>query len=215
MFNPAFLCFRIDILHFTLNMIHNKIFYFSHYKRDWNMSETKHEEKTSSYLSFQLGEETFATDVGKVLEILELCPITKVPRAPEYMRGVINLRGKVLPVLDTRIKFGLGQTQDDVNTCIIVLNIQMEETNLQLGALVDSVDEVIKLGAGDIEPPPSLGHNFNPEYLHGMVRKEDTFVMILDVDKVFSTHELDQVSQTTRTVSSQSAKQKGVAQATT
>ncbi len=154
------------------------------------MSEEQTTGTLTSYLSFKMGEEMFAADVGKVLEILELCPITKVPKSPSYMRGVINLRGKVLPVLDTRIKFGLPKTEDDVDTCIIVLDVNMDGESLHLGAVVDSVEEVLELGKKDIEPPPSLGNTFNPEYIHGMVKREDTFIMILDVDKVFSTDEL-------------------------
>lgn len=154
------------------------------------MSETKTTGTLTSYLSFQLGDEMFASDVGKVLEILELCPITKVPRSPDYMRGVINLRGKVLPVLDTRIKFGLPVTEDNVDTCIVVLDVDMDGEAIQLGALVDSVEEVLELGDSDIEPPPSLGNKFNPEYLHGMVKRDDQFIMVLDVNKVFSTDEL-------------------------
>lgn len=154
------------------------------------MSETQTTGTLTSYLSFQLGDEMFAADVGKVLEILELCPITKVPRSPSYMRGVINLRGKVLPVLDTRIKFGMPATEDNVDTCIVVLDVDMDGESLHLGALVDSVEEVLELGSADIEPPPSLGSKFNPEYIHGMVKRDENFIMILEVDKVFSTDEL-------------------------
>jgi purine-binding chemotaxis protein CheW len=154
------------------------------------MNEIKTSTALTSYLSFQLGEEMFAADVSKVLEILELRPITKVPRSPEYMRGVINLRGNVLPVLDTRIKFGLPPTTDTKDTCIIVLNVVMEGEPITLGALVDSVEEVLELGAGDIEPPPSIGSKFNPEYMHGMVKSDERFIMVLNVDKVFSADEL-------------------------
>ncbi len=164
------------------------------------MAEATTENVVTSYLSFQLGGEMFATDVGKVLEILELCPITKVPRSPEYMRGVINLRGKVLPVLDTRIKFGLNAAEDNVDTCIIVLDVNMDGGVIQLGALVDSVEEVLKLSAGDIEPPPSLGSRFNPEYMLGMVKQDDAFIMILNVDKVFDSSELIVAKETSETL---------------
>jgi purine-binding chemotaxis protein CheW len=159
------------------------------------MNETKTESAITSYLSFRLGDEMFATDVSKVLEILELCPITKVPRAPGYMRGVINLRGKVLPVLDTRLKFGMAVANDDVDTCIIVLNVNLDGNALQLGALVNSVEEVLELGHEQIEPPPSLGSRFNPEYMVGMVKRDEAFIMILDVDKVFSEEELAQAQK--------------------
>ncbi len=166
------------------------------------MSEIKTSGTLTSYLSFQLGDEMFAADVGKVLEILELCPITKVPRSPDYMRGVINLRGKVLPVLDTRIKFGLSETVDSVDTCIVVLDVDMDGESLHLGALVDSVEEVLELGASDIEPPPSLGSKFNPEYLHGMVKQDDVFIMVLNVDKVFNSNELILAAEATEKVAS-------------
>jgi purine-binding chemotaxis protein CheW len=156
------------------------------------MNETKTMSSIKSYLSFRLGDELFAADVGKVLEILDLCPITMVPRAPGYMRGVINLRGKVLPVLDTRIKFSLAETQDTVDTCIVVLDVIVDGGMLQLGAIVDSVVEVMELGHDQIEPPPSLGNGFKPEYMVGMVKRDEAFIMILDVDKVFSMEELAQ-----------------------
>lgn len=167
------------------------------------MSETKSSATLTSYLSFQLGEEMFAADVGKVLEILELRPITKVPRSPSYMRGVINLRGNVLPVLDTRIKFGMEPKEDTVDTCIVVLNVMMEGEPLTLGALVDSVEEVLELTEADIEAPPTIGSKFNPEYLHGMVKMDDVFIMVLNVDKVFSTDELVVVTETAETASPQ------------
>jgi purine-binding chemotaxis protein CheW len=137
-----------------------------------------------------LGEELFAADVSKVLEILELRPITRVPKAPDYMRGVINLRGSVLPVLDTRIKFGFQAKEDTVDTCIVVLHVNLDGDLITLGAMVDSVEEVLELTDAQIELPPSIGSKFNPEYLKGMYRNEDHFIMILDVDKVFSTGEL-------------------------
>ncbi len=161
------------------------------------MSETKSTGTLTSYLSFQLGEEMFAADVSKVLEILEMRSITKVPRSPSYMRGVINLRGSVLPVLDTRIKFGMNTKEDTVDTCIVVLNVLMEGEPLTLGALVDSVEEVLELTDADIEKPPTIGSKFNPEYLHGMVKMDENFIMVLNVDKVFSTDELVVVSETT------------------
>ncbi len=160
------------------------------------MSETKTGGTLTSYLSFRLGEEMFAADVSKVLEILEMRSITKVPRSPSYMRGVINLRGSVLPVLDTRIKFGMPATEDTVDTCIVVLNVIMEGEPLTLGALVDSVEEVLELTETDIEAPPTIGSKFNPEYMHGMVKMDDNFIMVLNVDKVFSTDELVMVAET-------------------
>lgn len=99
----------------------------------------------SSYLSFKLGDEVFAANVSKVLDILEMTNITKVPKAPPYLKGVINLRGTVLPLIDTRIKFGLSPTEFTPNTCILVLDIKIENEGLQIGSLVDSVQEVMEI----------------------------------------------------------------------
>jgi purine-binding chemotaxis protein CheW len=143
-----------------------------------------------SYLSFRLEEETFAVNVAKVLEILEVPHMTKVPKSPEYMRGVINLRGTVLPVIDTRIKFGLTATAYTVNTCIVVLNVAIEGESLVLGALVDSVQEVLEIDEEQIKPSPSIGAKYKSEFIRGMVKLDEHFVMLLDIDRVFSSDEI-------------------------
>lgn len=152
--------------------------------------EIKGNGNQQSYLSFKLGDEMFAVEVSKVLEILELRPITKIPHAPAYMKGVINLRGSVLPVLDTRIKFGIEVMEQTVDTCIVVFLVEMEGSLLTLGAMVDSVEEVMEINDNDIGAPPSVGSKFNPEYLSGMIKDEETFIMVLNIDKVFSADEL-------------------------
>ena len=149
----------------------------------------------NSYLSFKLSDEVFAANVGKVLEILELSKITKVPKAPGYMRGVINLRGSVLPVVDTRIKFGLPVTPDTVNTCIIVLNIQIDHEELTVGALVDAVQEVLELSPDMISDPPNIGSKYRSEFIQGMGKVGEDFIMVLDVDQVFSLDELLNIKQ--------------------
>jgi purine-binding chemotaxis protein CheW len=143
-----------------------------------------------SYLSFRLEEETFAVKVAKVLEILEVPHITKVPRSPTYMCGVINLRGTVLPVIDTRIRFGLTATIYTVNTCIVVLKVDIEGEPLVLGALVDSVQEVLEIGEDQIKPSPSIGAKYKSEFIRGMVKTDEHFVMLLDLDRVFSSDEI-------------------------
>lgn len=157
--------------------------------------------KHISYLSFQVGTEVFATSVNHVINILEMIKITRVPKSPQYMKGVINLRGSVLPVLDTRIKFGLPETEYTTNTCILVIEIKVKKDIVQLGAIVDSVNEVIELTANDIEPPPSIGANFKSDILIGMANKNDTFIMIIDPSKVFADDEIinmhDVASETT------------------
>ena len=147
------------------------------------------------YLSFKLGDELFAADVAKVLEILEVPKITKVPKSPGYLRGVINLRGNVLPVIDSRVKFGLPFQPDTISTCIVVLTVQMENESLVLGALVDSVQEVIEIGPGQIQPAPSIGVKYRSEFIDGMVKIEEQFLMLLNLDKVFSSDELVSVQE--------------------
>jgi purine-binding chemotaxis protein CheW len=149
-----------------------------------------------SFLTFKLQEEVFAVKVEKVIEIQELKQITKVPKTPSYMKGVVNLRGSVLPVIDTRIKFGLSQTVETVNTCILVLKIEIDNDSILLGLLVDSVQEVLELQASQINPPPSIGNKYKSEFLTGMGKINDNFIMLLDIDKIFSLEEIVNVQQT-------------------
>ncbi|MFW5886172.1 MAG: chemotaxis protein CheW [Bacteroidota bacterium] len=146
--------------------------------------------RINSFLTFKLGEETFAANVSKVLNILELTKITKVPKAPAYMKGVINLRGTVLPLVDTRIKFDMTATEYTSNTCILVLDIDVNNESVQVGALVDSVQEVLEIEEDQVQPPPSIGTRYRSDFIEGMVKVEDDFVMILDMDMIFSSDEL-------------------------
>ncbi len=158
--------------------------------------------KISSCLSFGLGDEVFAVHVSKVLEILEITQITKVPNAPAYMRGVINLRGSVLPVVSTRTIFGLKEVPDTVDTCIIVLDIEVEGEVLKVGTLVDNVKEVLEIDEEQMEPAPNLGKRFRSEFISGMWKQEENFIMVLNIDKVFSEDELALVQDLTDPVES-------------
>jgi len=143
-----------------------------------------------TYLSFKLGKEVFAINVSKVLNILEMKPITLVPKSPEYLKGVINLRGTVLPVVDLRIKFGLPENNITVDTNIIVLSIEKEGEPIMLGILIDAVREVLEFRTEDISPSPSIGTKYNSGFIEGMWRVEENFIMILDIDKVFSIEDI-------------------------
>jgi len=145
--------------------------------------------KINSYLSFRLGDEYFAANVSKVLNILEMVKITKVPRAPEFMKGVINLRGAVLPVIDTRIKFGMSPTEYTKDTCILVLNVIIEGEDVNVGALVDAVQEVMEIEDTKIQEPPSIGIKFKSKFIDGMIKMQDYFIMLINLDKVFSADE--------------------------
>jgi purine-binding chemotaxis protein CheW len=142
------------------------------------------------YLTFRLDEETFALDVAKVREVLDFTTITRVPRTPEFMRGVINLRGSVVPVVDLRLGFGMSRTEKTVNTCIIVVDVALAGETATIGALADSVEEVIDLEPDQIQPPPAIGTAVRTDFIQGMGRRDSQFVMILDIDKVFSADEL-------------------------
>jgi purine-binding chemotaxis protein CheW len=151
--------------------------------------------ETTQYLSFNLGDEVFALDIGKVREVLEFTTVTKVPQTPDFMRGVINLRGGVVPVIDMKQKFGMGETEKSINTCVIITEVEMDDGELTvLGALADSVQEVFDMHADDIEPAPKLGTQLNTEFLLGMGKKDDDFVLLLDIDKVFSLDEIEAVT---------------------
>ena len=149
--------------------------------------------ETVQYLTFKLSEEVFALDVAKVREILEYSSITKVPQTPDFMRGVINLRGSVVPVIDLRLKFGMTRTEQTVNTCIIVVEVSMDGETTVLGALADSVQEVIEMEPDSIEPAPHIGTSLNTDFIKGMGKHEGNFIMILDIDRVLSSEEMQAV----------------------
>ncbi|WP_158826850.1 chemotaxis protein CheW [Mucilaginibacter lacusdianchii] len=143
----------------------------------------------NAYLTFKLDEELFAINVSQVLEILEMKPITKVPGAPDFMRGVINLRGNILPVVDARTKFKMQPADATIDTCIVVLSIQTDKDPLLVGAVVDAVQMVIDLPKEQILPPVSIGAAYREDFVTGIGKVDDEFVMILNIDKVFSAEE--------------------------
>jgi purine-binding chemotaxis protein CheW len=152
--------------------------------------------EATQYLTFKLAEEIFALDVAKVREILEYSSVTKVPQTPDFMRGVINLRGSVVPVIDLRLKFGMTATEQTVNTCIIVTEVDMDDETILLGALADSVQEVNEMEPGQIEAAPHIGTRLNTDFIKGMGKKDGAFVMILNIDRVFSSGDLEDIQVT-------------------
>lgn len=146
------------------------------------------------YITFRLGDELFAINVFQVREILDLIPITKVPTAPEHLRGVVNVRGKAIPVVDLRRRFGLPPGADTVNTRIVVLELELDGAACTVGGQADSVHNVIELDAAQIEPPPSLASRWRAELVRGMARRGEDFIMILDVDRIFAMDELSAVA---------------------
>jgi purine-binding chemotaxis protein CheW len=149
--------------------------------------------QTTQYLTFKLEDEIFALDISKVREVLDFTAITKVPRTPAFMRGVINLRGSVVPVVDLRLKFGMLKTEQTVNTCIIITEVTVDGETTVLGALADSVQEVMDLGPDQIELAPKIGTKLNTQFIMGMGKQNERFVIMLDIDKVFSVDEIAHV----------------------
>ncbi|ABK46138.1 CheW protein [Magnetococcus marinus MC-1] len=146
--------------------------------------------ETTQFLTFTLEKEVFAVDIARVREVLEFTSVTKVPRTPDFMSGVINLRGSVVPVVDLRIKFGMQAAGKTVDTCIIIIEIENAGEKTVLGALADSVKEVMSLEPEHIENAPKLGTNLRTEFIRGMGKEGNTFIIILDTDRVFSAEEL-------------------------
>lgn len=152
-------------------------------KRTGGATQATEGNNGGKYLTFALGKESYGIQILKVREIIRITDLTKVPCLPEYMRGVLNLRGKVIPVADLRLKFGLGAgTQSDRN-CIVVVELKSETTSL-MGLIVDSVEEVVNIPAGDIEPPPDFGLGFQADYILGMAKVKGTVKTLLDISKV-------------------------------
>ncbi|PTN37904.1 chemotaxis protein CheW [Desulfonatronum sp. SC1] len=142
------------------------------------------------YLTFTLEKALYAMDIAKVREVLEYTEITRVPRTPEFLRGVINVRGRAVPVVDMRLKFGMSRTVPTVNTCIIISEVELDGETTILGVLADSVQEVFDLEPDQIEPAPRLGARINSGFIDGMGKHGEDFVIILNIDKVFSSEEL-------------------------
>jgi len=149
--------------------------------------------KSIQYLTFSLDDEEYAINVNQIREILEVSDITKLPCTYEFMRGVINLRGNVVPVIDLHVKFGLPETEQTINTCVIVMEIEIDNKQTVIGALADSVDEVIELEAEQIEPAPNIGTKVKSEFIKGMGKYNDRFLILLDLNKIFSEEDLTKI----------------------
>jgi purine-binding chemotaxis protein CheW len=150
--------------------------------------------ETRQYMTFKLGDELFAINVAQVREILEVSQITKVPTAPPYMRGVVNVRGQATPVVDLRLKFGLSENPDTVHTRIIVMELELDGEATALGGIADSVHEVIELEPASINPPPRIAMRWRTNFIQGMGKRGDDFIIILDFNAVFSSEEIAVVS---------------------
>lgn len=149
------------------------------------------------YLSFNIGNELFAINVLKVLEVLQKQKITPVPNAPDYILGIINFRGEVVPVFDTRQKFNLKSVNETNSYAVVILDMTKNGDSYRIGATVDKVKDVITIKDEDIKPVPPMSSTFNAEFLSGIVRLQEEFMLLFDVDQVFTKTELQSISQTT------------------
>lgn len=159
------------------------------------MSDTS-TSQNSTYLTFYLDQDLFGLNIDTVREVLEYTKITKVPRTADYMRGVINVRGHAVPVVDLRLKFGLDQGEQTVDTCIIIVELELEGESSTMGILVDGVQEVLDIPAEQIEKAPRLGNRIDTQFIQGIGKLEDRFVIILDIQSVFSSDELSGIVET-------------------
>jgi purine-binding chemotaxis protein CheW len=152
---------------------------------------------TGKYLTFSLDGEEYGIGILKVKEIIGMMPITPIPRTPAYVKGVINLRGKVIPVADLRAKFDMSSIPYTERTCIIVVEIDTETETVLIGIVVDAVSEVLNIREEEIEPPPAFGdRQVNKDFILGMAKTEDGVKILLNIDQVLSSAELAEIKQT-------------------
>ena len=151
--------------------------------------------QSNTYLTFHLDEELFGLNIHLVREVLEYTAITRVPMTAEFMRGVINVRGHVVPVVDLRRKFGLAKAEQTVNTCIIIVELDMDGESSTMGALVDGVQEVLNILPEQIETAPRLGSRIDTQFIQGIAKMNDNFVILLDIQSIFSMDELSMLAE--------------------
>jgi purine-binding chemotaxis protein CheW len=146
--------------------------------------------REGKYLTFTLAGEEYGIGILKIREIIGMMPVTSVPQSPDFVKGVINLRGKVIPVIDLRLRFGMLPMDYTERTCIIVVQIDLQDTPLNIGIVVDSVSEVLNISCGNIENTPTFGTQMNTEYIQGMAKIDGGVKILLDIDKVLTENEI-------------------------
>ncbi len=151
--------------------------------------------ETDQYLTFSLGEEHYALNVVKVKEVLELAPITQIPKTPDYMSGVINIRGSVIPIIDLRRKFDMQSVEATVDTGIIVVEVNEENDLITIGVIADKVQEVIEITPENIEPAPRIGNNIDTRFINGMGKYNENFLIILNVNELFTEEEITTIEE--------------------
>lgn len=153
------------------------------------------EEYAGKYLTFNLAEEDYGIAILKVKEIIGMMPVTQVPKTPDFIKGVVNLRGKVIPVTDLRLKFGLQEIDYTDRTCIIVIEINGQNGTILVGIVVDAVSEVLNIKAEEIEPSPTFGAQLNTSFILGLAKMEDGVKILLDIDEVLNTDSITMLQE--------------------
>ncbi|MBO8130580.1 MAG: chemotaxis protein CheW [Candidatus Marinimicrobia bacterium] len=159
-----------------------------------NTKNERNKSRAGKYLTFKLSNEEYGIEILKVREIIGVMDITYVPRTPDFVRGVINLRGKIIPIVDLRKKFGLEEAEITEDTCIIVVDVYRNDTLVQAGLLVDNVSEVLDIEANDIEDAPSFGAEIDTSFILGMAKAKDGIKILLNIDKILSTDEVTKIA---------------------
>ena len=154
-------------------------------------------QREGKYLTFTLASEEYGISILKIKEIIGMISITSIPQTPDYVKGVINLRGKVIPVVDLRMKFGMRAIDYDERTCIIVLEIGEKGSELMIGIVVDTVSEVLNIKGEEIEDTPHFGTALDTDYIMGMAKSEDAVKILLDIDKILKADEMARLSGAT------------------
>ncbi len=158
--------------------------------RQLDQESTALHDKEGKYLTFTLADEDYGLEILKVREIIGMMGITAIPQTPPYIKGVINLRGRVIPVVDLRLKFGLPPLEYGERTCIIVADVVSRLGPVQVGVVVDSVSEVLNVNGGDITPPPAFGAQIDTSYILGIAKAKGAIKILLDIDRVLAAEEL-------------------------
>lgn len=163
-------------------------------------------------LTFRFGNEIFAVDVSRISRVLDLQKITNVPQTPNYMKGVFNHMGNVVPVVDLKLKFKLGETVESIDTCIIVMEMTFSEESTVIGMMADAVQEVVELESDQIDYKLKFGTQMDIEFIKGIGRIDDQYIIILDIDRILSEEELLADCRDTNTITIQSPKEKEIAE---
>lgn len=152
-------------------------------------------DQAGQYLSFTLGEETFAVNITHIREIIEYEAVTTVPMMPAFLRGVINLRGRVVPVIDLAVRFGRSPTEIRRRTCIVIIELSKQQTHQDLGILVDSVNEVVEIEPSSQERPPAFGAGLRNDFIEGIGKVDGRFIVVLDIDQALSVTEMSALAE--------------------